>query len=98
MDYENKSKNYSSQDAFLDEKSFKLKTFNLFYEISQQKQYNIWTLSILYLLETIQLISYAFDEPHKSIWRIKSSNIDKLSTILSAARITLLMKFINFNI
>ena len=99
MDYENKSKNYySSQDAFLDEKSFKLKTFNLFYEISQQKQYNIWTLSILYLLETIQLISYAFDEPHKSLWRIKSSNIDQLSTILSAARITSLMKFINFTI
>ena len=99
MDGENKSKNYYwSQDTFLEDKPFKVKTFNLFYEISQQKQYNIWILSILYLFETIQLISYAFDEPHKSLWKINSSNIDILSTILSAARIISLMKFINFTI
>ena len=99
MDYDNKAKNYySSQDTSLEEKSFKLKTFNLFYEISRVKQYNLWTLSILYLLETIQLISYAFDEPHKSVWKIKSDNIDMLSTILGATRIVSLMQYLNFTI
>ena len=99
MDYDNKGKNYYSQhDSSLEEKTFKIKTFNLFYEIAKEKQYNIWVISIFIILEMLQLISYSFDEPHKQLWKIKMSNIDNISTILGATRIVTLMKYINFSI
>jgi len=99
MDYENKGKNYySQQEISLEEKSVIYKIFNLFYEISRQKQLSLWANSIFILLEMLQLISYAFDEPHKQIWKIKESYIDKLSTILGATRIITLMKFVDFTL
>ena len=99
MDYENKGKNYySQQDLSFEEKSFKIKIFNLFYEISKVKIYNIWTISILIILETLQLISYAFDDPHKPLWKISDSYINDISTILGVTRIVSLMKYINFSI
>ncbi len=96
MDYDNKSKNYFAQEASLEDNTIKIKIFNLFYSISKEKQYNKWTSIILIVLEMIQLISYAFDNPHKSLWNIKESNIDKLSTLLGATRIISLMKYLNF--
>ena len=99
MDYENKGKNYySQQEISLEEKSVIYKIFNLFYEISRQKQLSLWANSIFILLEMLQLISYAFDEPHKQLWKIKESYIDKLSTILGATRIITLMKFVDFTL
>jgi len=99
MDYLNKDKNYySQQDISLEERSFENKSFNLFYEISRQKQYSIWANSIFILLEMLQLISYAFDEPHKHLWKIKESTINNLSIIFGATRIVTLMKFVNFTI
>ena len=99
MDDDDKAKTYYSQhDTSLEEKSFKIKTFNLFYEISKEKQYNKWAISIFIILEMLQLISYAFDEPHKLLWKIKESNIDKIATILGATRIVTLMEYINFPI
>ena len=57
MDYDNKGKNfYSQQDISIEEKSFKNKTFSLFYAISREKQYNLWTFFILIILETIKFI------------------------------------------
>jgi hypothetical protein len=38
MDYDNKSKNYFSQDSSLEDKTFKIKSFNLFYFISKEFQ------------------------------------------------------------
>ena len=96
MDYDNKSKSYFTQEASLEDKTIKIKIFNLFYSISREKQYNKWTSIILIVLEMIQLISYAFDNPHKSLWNIKESNIDSISTILGTTRIISLMKYLNF--
>ena len=99
MDYDNKGKNfYSQQDISIEEKSFKNKTFSLFYAISREKQYNLWTFFILIILETIQLISYAFDEPHKNVWKIDTESIDNILNIIGTVRILPLMNFVNFNI
>ena len=46
----------------------------------------------------LQLISYAFDEPLKHLWKIKESTINNLSIIFGATRIETLMKFVNFTI
>ena len=96
MDYDNKSKNYFSQDSSLEDKTFKIKSFNLFYLISKEKQYNRWTIFIFIFLEMIQLISYAFDDPHKPLWKIKESTINNIVKALGATRIISLMEFINF--
>ena len=52
MDDENKSKSfYSQQEISLEEKTLKYKTFNLFYEISKNRQYSLWANSIFIILE-----------------------------------------------
>jgi hypothetical protein len=96
MDYDNKSKNYFSQDSSLEDKAIKIKSFNLFYFISKEKQFSRWAIFIFIFLEMIQLISYAFDDPHKSLWKIKESTINNIAKALGAARIISLMGFINF--
>ena len=99
MDYDNKGKNYySQQEISLEENSLKIKIFNLFYEISKVKIYNTWIISILIIFETLQLISYGFDDPHKPIWKIPDSYINNLSIILGVTRIASLMKYVNFTI
>ena len=99
MDDENKGKNYySQQELSLEEKSFKIKTFNLFYEISKVKIYNVWTISIFIVFEMLQLISYAFDDPHKPLWKLPDAYINNISIILGVTRIVALMKFVNFTI
>ena len=73
----NKGKNnYSQQEISPGENFFKIKTFNLFFEISKIKIYNTWALAIFIIFETLQLISYAFDDPYKSLWKIPESYIN----------------------
>ena len=99
MDYDGKAKNYfSQQDISTEEKSLKIKIFYFFYAISKEKQIKLYTFFILIILEMIQLISYAFDEPHKNLWKINESNINNISDIVGATRILSLMKFLDFNI
>ena len=99
MDYDGKAKNYfSQQDLSIEEKSLKTKIFCFFYLISKEKQINLYTFFVLIILEMDQLISYAFDEPHKNLWKINESNINKISDIVGATRILSLMKFLDFNI
>ena len=70
-----------------EEKTFKKKVYNFFYlMINEKNQTSIITLYILHILEIIQLISYAFDEPHLMIWKVSYQKIQIIQVILGAAR------------
>ena len=87
-----------NQESSIDDKSLKFKIYNFFYLIlKSKKEFNSIILLILIILETIQLISYAFAEPHLDSWKIDKKAVDYISIILGSLRVSPLMKFVNFN-
>ena len=78
-----------NQDISSEEKSFKTKVYNFFYLMINEKnnQTSIITLYILHILEIIQLISYAFEEPHLMVWKIPYQRIQVIQVALEAVRI-----------
>ena len=87
-----------NQDNSLDDKSLKFKIFNYFYLLlKSKKEINTIILSVLIILETIQLISYAFAVPHLESWKIDKKIIDIISIILGSLRISPLMKYVSFS-
>jgi hypothetical protein len=89
------SKNsFYNQEISSEEKTFKTKVYNFFYLIINEKnQTSIITLYILHILEIIQLISYAFDEPHLLVWKIPYQKIKIIQVILGAVRINPLILY-----
>ena len=86
-----------NQESSIDDKSLKFKIYNYFYLILKSKKENSsLILSFLIILETIQLISYAFTYPHKDSWKIDKKAIDYISIILGSIRISPLMKYVSF--
>ena len=47
-----------------DELTTKTKLFNFFYNVLKRKDFNVFITSLLLIIETIQVISYAFSDPH----------------------------------
>ena len=87
-----------NQESSIDDKSLKFKIYNFFYLILKtKKEFNSIILSILILLETIQLISYAFAEPHLESWKIDKKAVNYISIILGSLRVSPLMKYVNFS-
>ena len=78
-----------NQESLAEDKSLKLKVYNYFYLILKSKgKINSIIISFLIILETIQLVSYAFDEPHLESWKIKKNVIKYISIILGSVRIS----------
>ena len=87
-----------NQESLAEDKSLKLKVYNYFYLILKSKgKINSIIISFLIILETIQLVSYAFDEPHLESWKIKKNVIKYISIILGSVRISPLMKYVTFD-
>ena len=80
-----------------DEISIKLKIFNFFFFVLRKKDINLFLCSFLLLLETLQLVSYAFASPHSDIWRVKTGTMDYIQLVVGAPRITPLMKYLKFD-
>ena len=93
---------FYNQEISSEEKTFKTKVYNFFYlMINEKNQTSIITLYILHILEIIQLISYAFDEPHLMVWKVPYKRIQIIKVILGAVRINPLIlyffkQFFNF--
>ena len=89
------SKNiYYNQEISSEEKAFKTKIYNFFYlMINEKNQTSVITLYILHILEIIQLISDAFDEPHLMIWKVSYQRIQIIKVILGAVRINPLLLY-----
>ena len=97
---EDKDKNsLYNQDIIIEERTFTKKIYNYFYMmLKDKKEISFLEIYILYILETIQLISYGISDPHLSIWKIDTSTLRTISDIISISRITSLMKYVNFDI
>ena len=89
--------NMLNQDSFLENNSIRNKIYNYFYTIIRtKKEQSFFELYLLYILETIQLISYGLSSPHIDTWKEKSSTIKTVSDIIGILRITSLMKYLKF--
>ena len=87
-----------NQESLVEDKSLKLKVYNYFYLILKSKgKINSIIILFLIILETIQLISYAFSEPHLYSWKLNQNIIKYISIILGSVRISPLMKYVTFD-
>ena len=77
--------------------SLKTKIFTFYFYVLRKRDINLFISSFLLLLETLQLISYAFTTPHTTIWRINLTTMDYVQLVIGAARITPLMKYLQYN-
>ena len=99
MDDKNDKDNLYNQDLISENVSFYDRIYDYFYFLlNNKKEINFLILYLLYILETIQLISYGLSEPHISTWKINPSKIQKISDIVGIFRITTLMKNVKFSI
>ena len=59
------------QDISTNKKTIENKIFRYFYSLNREKnEYNLFLKSILYFIEAIQFISYAFSSLHYNSWKI----------------------------
>ena len=99
MDDKKDKANMYNQDILSENQSISNKIYNYFYTmLKDKKEINFLEMYILYILETIQLISYGLSEPHLDTWKEKNSILKTVSDIISISRITTLMKYIKFDI
>ena len=99
MDDKNDKDNLYNQDLISENIPFYDRIYDYFYFLlNNKKEINFLILYLLYILETIQLISYGLSEPHISTWKINPSKIQKISDIVGIFRITTLMKNVKFSI
>ena len=87
------------QDFNINDKTAMYKIFKYFYSLShEQKELNSFLVYLLIIIEAIQLISYAFTSPHYISWKMEQKNIELISNILGAFRLTPLMKLVDYQI
>ena len=100
MDDKKDKGNKFNQDIIYENRTnSKSKIYNYFYSLlSDKKDISFLEIYILYILETIQLISYGISDPHIDTWKEKNSAIKTISDIIGISRISTLMKYIKFDI
>ena len=81
-----------------DEVSIKTKIFNFYFFVLRKKDINMFFCSLLLILETLQLISFTFSEPHLKNWKIKESKMKNIKLVVGAARITSILTYIDFDL
>ena len=98
MENENKNKNSMREDRE-EVQSIKTKIYNYFYFIlKDKKEINRASSCIFIFIEMIQLLSYAFGDPNKEIWKISEDKMKLISSIVGAVRIAPLMRWVSFDI
>ena len=91
------NKNGALNQEITSKNNLKFKTFEYFYYILTRKEKtSIVTLSLLHILEIIQILSYAFFQPHLKTWKISDKNIEILSKIMSSFRLSPLINNTSF--
>ena len=85
------------QDITINKKTLTYKIFRYFYSLNQdKKEYNLFLKSVLYFIETIQFISYAFSSLHYNSWKIELSKYQLISSIIQSFRLSTFMKLLNY--
>ena len=89
----------NNQEILIENRAFKLKIFDYFYYILSNKNVtSLFTLYFLHLLEIIQIISYAFSEPHLATWKLSLKSSQNISLITSVFRLYPLLQFVPIGI
>ena len=76
----------------------KLQIFNFYYNVLRKKSLGMPMLIIFNIIETIEFISYAFNNIFEKIWKLDSHTFELIELITGATRITSLLRYISFNI
>ena len=95
MDIDNKN---IKDINIIEEVPFKKRIFNFYFFTLLKKDIGIFFYIFFFILETIQLCSYSFSEPHLNNWHIKENKIEDISLIIGYPRITPIMKYLKKNI
>ena len=91
--------NIYNHELLLENKTLSNKIFNYFYiMLNNKKEINFLEIYILYILETIQLMSYGISYPHIGAWKENYSTMKTISDIIGISRISALLKYVDFNI
>ena len=78
-------------------KSLKIKVFDYFYYmIINKTQTSFYTLIFSHIIETVQLISFAFSSPHLLTWKLSKKSIKIINLITSGFRLTPLLNLVSF--
>ena len=77
--------------------SFKHRVFNFYYQTLRKKSIGLLLLTFFMIFETVELVSYAFIDNYRELWKINDNSMDLIQLILGVTRITPLMKYLTFN-
>ena len=98
MDASNENVTLLSRDLDSNsEMTFKHRVFNFYYQTLRKKSISLLLLTFFMIFETVELVSYAFIEAYRPVWKVKESSMDYIQLILGATRITPLMKYLKFD-
>src|SRR5574344_2028022 len=78
--------------------SLRQRIFTYYCNVIRKNEISTPITSLLIILETFQIMSYAFTSPLLSFWNLSSSQQTYIRNIIGAPRITPLYKYISFNI
>ena len=80
-------------DINTNDKTLTYKIFHYFhYQLKGNKEFKTWLSCILILIESVQFISYAFSPIHFDSWKLEEKSISKISTVISAFRLSSFIK------
>ena len=87
--------NLTFQDINLDENSIMIKIYRYFYSLFQEKkEYNPFVKYFQFVIEAVQIISYAFSDIHDNSWEGDYG----ILKVIEYARISTIMKFFSYKI
>ena len=67
---------------------------NFYYNVLRKKSLGMPMLIIFNIIETIEFISYAFNNIFEKIWKLDSHTFELIELITGATRITSLLRYI----
>ena len=98
MEEKEVNKNEIDKEISLKSNKLKVKIFYYFYALTNMKnKTSKITLCLLYIIEIIQIISFAFYKPHLDTWKMPSKNMELFSIVISIFRLIPILDFTKHN-
>ena len=93
-----KHRSHNNNNTFNND-SFKKRIFTYYYNINKRKSMNIWIIAILLIIETTQMLSYAFTEPVIHNWpNASKETLNTIGKVIGAFRIIPLLTNISYEL
>ena len=98
MDLNDKNSKMGKDMNTTEEVSQTQRAYQFFYYVLRKKDINVGLCAIFIILESLQIISYAFADPHKPLWRLDDDTMKILRVGVGAARLAPLMELLGFTL